>query len=262
MSISLTLRLALLLVDPPLKKNDLLHSIYIAEHPKVIVNCFMGDTAAQPLQQLSSIRLSGINSKHEKHEKHRDIAWRSTNGVKRPRAVGNCMFVDLIKGHGQFSSEEPISATWRCQRLILARASTRLQVAFSDAISRSVASSAGVEEMSSFNYDTFDKAAWNSTWEGKQFTRLWEQRENLELLRYKLRQNIQTIRRVAPKVIPSGPRTYAIAIAEQQENDLVEWTDLEAMAEYINQVIVRTTDSYLQTVAAREATVSNFQARR
>jgi hypothetical protein len=184
---------------------------------------------------------------------------------------GQCMFDDLILDLEDFSTSSPSSSTHRCRRLILARVTATLQETFSDVIRHSVASSVGVDEMSSFDFDTFNKAAWNSAWEGKKFTRLWEQRENLELLRYRLRQNIRTIRKINSSPLPllsQNPHGKASTaqpfskFLEQEQQDLSEWEELENMVEYINEVIVRTTDNYLQTVAAREAQVSNFQARR
>lgn len=191
------------------------------------------------------------------------------------------MFDDLLVIDHGCPSREPSSAAYGSRRLVLARAALTFQGAFSDAYNLAVSSTAGIElsqEMSSLDFANLEKKAWDSKWEGRRFTKLWEQRENLELLRYKLRHNTQTIKRLGktPKGIEhdylgyeggfDSPKDKMKQLAErvhvQEQDDLGEWISLDETAEYINQVVVRTTESYLQTVSARESQASNFQALR
>lgn len=254
------------------------------------LNCFQdGDLA--PLPMLSKVQYHSEN--HRPQVQTRLLTPQETPCIAaklaykprfQPSGTSNSMLQDLLDADHGIPSSDPSTSTFGCRRLILARAAATLQTAFSDALNASMSSSTGVDEMSSFNFDTFETTAWNSHWEGKKFTGLWEQRENLELLRYKLHQNRQVIQKTIrdkdnPAVIPkdsSHPddpankttadleyhRNAQLLMYHQEENDRLEWVDLDNTAEYINQVIVRTTASYLQTVQAREAQVSNFQARR
>jgi hypothetical protein len=147
------------------------------------------------------------------------------------------------------------------------------QAAFSAAYNIALASTAGIQvtkEMSSLDFANLERRAWRSEWGGRRFTKLWEQRENLELLRYRLRQNIQTIESLTLKDqdlkdLKEDFRSYMghpiapvlqrkiLADYQQQQNDLREWKNLDKTADYINELVVRTTESYLQTVAARES---------
>jgi hypothetical protein len=306
--------IAVILVDPPLG-GALANAIYV-EDPKEPTKrswypCKLSEFAAEPLPRINL----------------------AESIIRKPKyPVGRSVFKDLQKiSHGQ-PSGNPWSITYGFRRLILAYATATLQRAFSRAINVQTVSTVGMdleitEEISTFDFKEFERRAWNAEWEGRKFTKLWEQRENLELLRYKLRQNIQTIKRLVPKnfggtnfitpalspvfspnpliesftsgvqpnvgeaqqggdaqpevgeahaegeevvtessseaemVLEWKKRKYIRAMQQQELDELREWTDLEATVEYINQVILRTTDNYLQTVAAGEAKVANFQAR-
>jgi hypothetical protein len=190
------------------------------------------------------------------------------------------MFDDLMVVDHGYISRLPSTAAHGSRRLVLARVANTFQDAYSEAYQLVLKSSAGVkvsEEMSTLNISDLERRAWNSEWEGRRFTKLWEARENLELQRYKLRRNMQTMERLTLKVEevqdlfePRLKHEYAedgrhrreigMVCYKQEQNDLQEWLSLEQTAEYINQVIVRTTDSYLQTVQARQSQASNFQA--
>jgi hypothetical protein len=232
---------AIVLVDPPLSPN-LKRAIYIEDEDDIWARawqpCRKNNKPRAPLPRLS--QLGNGNSLSP---------------------LGESMFEDLLVMQHGVPSKLPSSVTYGCRRLVLAYMTDTFQRAFSSAINLATASSVGLDlskEMSSFDFKEFEKKAWNSDWSGRRFTKLWEQREDLELLQYKLRQNIQTIRRLTLHEPHDG--SPANIIQRQEQDDLSEWLDLESMAEYVNKVVLRTTDSYLQTVSAGQAQVANFQA--
>jgi hypothetical protein len=216
--------------------------------------------------------------------------------------LGESMLHDLKAiYHGQ-PTKDPCSITHGSRQLVLAIAAATVQRTYSKALDLQAKSTLGLEitkEMSSFDFKEFENRAWNAEWEGRRFTKLWDQREDLELLRLKLRRNIQTIKGLAipdhqkelqpsatnptqftlagawpsrtkpppkltstdGKVLPDWKaKQYFRALNKQEQDELREWMELEDTTEYINQVILRTTDSYMQTVGAGQAQVSNFQA--
>ncbi|KAH9225071.1 hypothetical protein DL95DRAFT_452786 [Leptodontidium sp. 2 PMI_412] len=142
---------------------------------------------------------------------------------------------------------------------------------YSKALDLQVKFTVGLEiskELSPFGFKEFEKRAWNTEWQGRRFTKLWAQREDLEFLRLKLRRNIQTIKGLAtpdrqeqqhstsspfpigiagawpgpPKSPPKltnatgkplpewKTKQYFRALSQQEQDELREWTELEDTA--------------------------------
>lgn len=258
------------MVDPPLRVSGSGGAIYVEKQDESgagqapeWIDVRSNDAYIEPPPRLSDLPFS---------------AWESMNVP-----LGISMFEDLLCIDHGHPFQEPSSAAYGSRRLILARTANTFQAAFSAVYDLALASTAGIkvsEEMSSLDFANLEKRAWRSEWEGRRFTQLWEQRENLELLRYRLRQNIQAIEKLTPdanylKMVRESLQSqinykkpslwvqrHILAFYKQQQNDLLEWQSLDKTADYINEVVVRTTESYLQTVAARESQASNFQATR
>jgi hypothetical protein len=258
---------ALLLVDPPLL--DTKPMIYVERHDQNGVEL-----------ALQGMKITSNNAFIERPPRLSDLSYPAHTKKRFPRGIS--MYDDLLLIQHGYLHEKPSDAANGSRRLVLAREANTFQAAFSAAYSLALASTAGIpvtEEMSSLDFANLERRAWRSEWEGRRFTKLWEQRENLELLRYRLRQNIQTIESLTSKdqnpKNPKGDRDpdrndprvqemerKILADYKQQQNDLQEWKNLDKTADYINELVVRTTESYLQTVAARESQASNFQATR
>lgn len=184
------------------------------------------------------------------------------------RLEGKSMLDDLrALGHLEVF-ENPSNVAFGCRQLVLARSATTMQLAFDNAF-ESTFQSAGLDLhlMKTTNYKNFDIRPWDSKWEGRVFTKLWEHKEELEQMRYRLLRNIQTIQTlrrshisetymalVDPCSLKSLTRAYA------EEGELDEWKELDGTAQYILGLISRTFESYLQTVSARQAQDSNAQA--
>ena len=107
----------------------------------------------------------------------------------------------------------------------------------------------------------------------KRFKRLWKLREDLEFLRYKLQQNIKVVTRIEKAIKKLQDDTSEIeshglvfsAIAEvlaDEEEDLLEWHDIEALESFSLQIMDPTTECCLQTVQAANSQLANTQARR
>lgn len=161
------------------------------------------------------------------------------------------MFDDLLAPH-QARATSPVSATHRCQRLVLARNVVITQQVASETAALTVESALGVQKLADIDFNNFEQKAWTVDWKRSIFTRLWMHRQNVEHSLFALQRNIKTIRR----------------LAKSQDNNvddddyLQEWGDLEALLEYTVRGVKRTTGSYLQTVAASDAQFANIQARR
>ncbi|KAK4452214.1 hypothetical protein QBC34DRAFT_436010 [Podospora aff. communis PSN243] len=171
-----------------------------------------------------------------------------------------------------------------CCRVIMAKTSVEMQKMFGDAYRLKLASALELDlrDIAAFNFKDFDRRAWNLEWEGRRFTRLWKKREELELMRFKLKLNIGTVQtlfsedtdlgrrsreRLATddKVEESGKNAPLRRLEQQQVRsqmklDLAEWENLELMADYADEMIKRITESYLQTVAACQASAATAQA--
>jgi hypothetical protein len=189
-----------------------------------------------------------------------------TDSSGPPTPEGISMFDDLVSFDQSIKNiRHAADATFWCRRLVLARTAAAMHTILLETISLAATSAVGLEAITDFSYDTFEKNAWTTKWTGAKFAQLWEQREDLELVRFKLHQSIKTVRTVT-----GVPYTYKLryerpALEElemQEREDLKEWEELESIGEYMFQIIARTTDSYLQTVQAGEAQMSNSQARR
>ncbi|KAK1753901.1 hypothetical protein QBC47DRAFT_385170 [Echria macrotheca] len=221
----------------------------------------------------------------EDDPRHSDVHWARCKGTfadirPLPRVsglhdripIGKCMFDDIVHlGEVNYIPRNVWDATRTCRRLVLAHTAARVQKIFSDAYDLKMISALNLdlEDIASFNFKNFDERAWNLKWEGRRFTRLWERREDLELIRFKLRFNIKMIESVTPsdkEVSEPGKSGKGVEnrtlIREQlqDQRDLDGWKELDRNAEYIEQMIQRATDSYLQTVAACEAFYSSIQA--
>lgn len=195
------------------------------------------------------------------------------HGIERLQGKSS-IFDDLTISDGaedykqRFLTNSPTSATFWCRRLLLARTAASMHKSLLETISLAATSAVGLDEIAQFSYDTFEKSAWTTKWTGEKFTRLWEQRENLELMRFKLDQSTRTIQYLMIEADKedfsretSQPKGFRETL-EQEQEDLREWRELERLGQYMFQIITRTTDSYLQTVQTAEAQMSNRQARR
>lgn len=168
----------------------------------------------------------------------------------------------------------------------MAKSAATVRKVFTDTVNLQTLSATNLDwdDIASLNFDDFDNNAWDLEWQGRRFTLLWKQREGLELLRYNLQRNIQTMQKLTlpeldpipwPKTVQNlrdekkaGPTQdnleadkFSLSVRYQDRIDLREWNDLARTAEYLDQMVQRTTDSYLQTVAACNAQASSVQAK-
>ncbi|KAK3291901.1 uncharacterized protein B0H64DRAFT_242521 [Chaetomium fimeti] len=174
-----------------------------------------------------------------------------------------------------------------CCHMVMAKTAVEMQQMFGDAYRLKLVSALELDlrDIAAFNFKDFDHRAWNLKWEGRRFTRLWKKREELELLRYRLKLNIRTVENILnsgdfyPRSIVSTrheidsnrrrreleltqerQRELELNWERQAELELTEWKNLELTADYADEMIRRTTESYLQTVAACQASAATAQA--
>lgn len=159
----------------------------------------------------------------------------------------------LLPDYGN-ATNLPSSSTYRCRRLILAKAAAVANSAMTETLNLTKLASSGVEDIAEFNFDKFDEKFWRDEWRGEFFTDLWELREDLELMGCKFRQNRKVIERIM--------KLNGIEGSNQQAQDLEEWDNVMDTKDYAFKIMERTTDSYLQTVQATGAQFANLQARR
>jgi hypothetical protein len=125
------------------------------------------------------------------------------------------------------------------------------------------------------DFTNLKKEAWNdSNWKGEFFTQLWELREDLELMRYRLELNLSVINRLAhvkekeleSRIAETGtahPQSEAVRLQARLRQvgcDVEEWNKLVQMNDYAFKLMTRTSETYVQTVGAANTQFANDQA--
>ena len=188
--------------------------------------------------------------------------------LKDTSMTGSSMFDDLLQRNGYtYLSKRPVSATYWCQRLVLARVAAVVNSALVETIALTAKASRGVKNIADFNFENFEQRAWSDQWRGEFFTYLWEIREDLELMGYRLYQNLKVLKRLATSddygsVDKKHGKPKELRARQRVEDDLAEWENLQDLEVYMFKIMERTTESYLQTVQATGAQFANIQARR
>jgi hypothetical protein len=146
----------------------------------------------------------------------------------------------------------PEDWTFQCRRIVLAKTAAVVQSALVETWQLTRNASLGVKRMAEFDFKNKKQEAWTDKWKGEFFTQLWELREDLELMRYRLELDIRTLERIRGR---SG------WLNDQVELGMQEWVELQKMSEYAFQLIERTTNTYVQTVGATNTQFANEQAK-
>lgn len=157
--------------------------------------------------------------------------------------------------------------------MILTRTASVIRSADLKTVNITLSAATGIDKIANFSFDTSERKAWPVEWQVKRFKRLWKLREDLEFLRYKLQQNIKVVTRIEKAIKKLQDDTSEIeshglvfsAIAEvlaDEEEDLLEWHDIEALESFSLQIMDPTTECCLQTVQAANSQLANTQARR
>ena len=196
------------------------------------------------------------------------------------------MFDDLLSSHQGYVSKEPISATYQCLRIVLAKAVSAVDSSVGEAVR--ITRNAAFETMKfrEFDFDNFEKEAWAEKWKKDHFTALWSIREDLELMSYRLESNRRIIKKLKglDKSADSNYLHYTLLslnsdrgimmekgeknnislteLRRQAEYDWQEWENLKDVEEYTFKLIARTTETYIQAVEATSAQFANIQALR
>jgi hypothetical protein len=90
----------------------------------------------------------------------------------------------------------PINATYHCRRLVLAKTAIAVDAAVSETLSLTFRAMTNLQTITKFDFEKFDKNAWNDEWRGEFFTQLWELREEVELLGYRMNNNMRVLKKV------------------------------------------------------------------
>ncbi|KAL5380068.1 hypothetical protein DPSP01_008104 [Paraphaeosphaeria sporulosa] len=104
--------------------------------------------------------------------------------------------------------------------------------------------STGVQKLADFDFSNLEHKAWSDEWKGKLFTQLWELREELEILQYKMQVNRQTLSQLY-----------------EGDNKLLGWDKLLRTNNYAIQLMNRTTDTYVQAIGSTAAQFANEQTK-
>lgn len=87
----------------------------------------------------------------------------------------------------------PYGWAYRCCSIVLARNASTVQSSYAETWRLTYKASAGVKNLVDFDYDKVENKAWSDDWKGEFFSQLWELREELELMQYKLQRNKQVL---------------------------------------------------------------------
>ncbi|GAP89061.2 putative magnesium and cobalt transport protein [Rosellinia necatrix] len=187
---------------------------------------------------------------------------RQRNKVQKPTMSKSpkvqSMF-DQLSGFKNYPQEAktPLQATYYARRVILARISAFVMVALQDVILLTSRAATGVKSIRDFSLEEIGINGWAGKWKGEFFTDLWELREELEEMGYKLERNLRTVKRISK--IESSVRGEDDS-SRQNACDLAEWLNLEATEKYMFKILERTSKAYVDAVQATSAQVANDQA--
>lgn len=101
--------------------------------------------------------------------------------------------LDETTGAKPPSSMETYKWAEYCCSVVLARNAYSVQSLFSATWDLVVRASTGVKNMADFDFAKLERQAWSDKWKGDFFTQLWELREELESLQYRLNMNYQVL---------------------------------------------------------------------
>lgn len=157
---------------------------------------------------------------------------------------------------------EPLQWTSQCRRLVLAKTASVVQSALVETWKLTYKASTGVKQMANFDFAELERKAWSDDWKGEFFTQLWELREDLELMRYRLETNQRDLHRIANIERSSKGLTERdeLVARKQLDLDMQEWERLGEMNDYAFKLMNRTTETYVQAIGATSAQFANAQA--
>lgn len=104
-------------------------------------------------------------------------------------------FDDVDEKTGSKPPSEMETYKWAeyCCSVVLARNAYNVQTLFSATWNLVLRASTGVKNMADFDFAKLERQAWSDEWKGEFFTQLWELREELESLQYRLNMNYQVL---------------------------------------------------------------------
>jgi hypothetical protein len=164
----------------------------------------------------------------------------------------------------------PLQWTSQCRRLVLAKTASVVQLALVETWKLTYKASTGVKQMANFDFAELERKTWSDDWKGEFFTQLWELREDLELMRYRLETNRRDLNRIADieklyedpseRTHKESPGRRMLGAKEQRDLDMQEWVRLGEMNDYAFKLMNRTTETYVQAIGATSAQFANAQA--
>ncbi|KAH8754648.1 hypothetical protein F5883DRAFT_573362 [Diaporthe sp. PMI_573] len=171
---------------------------------------------------------------------------------------GSTSLFDELKGLDYWALDgQPLDAGYHSRRLVLAKTAIAVDSLVADTFNLTLKASLGLKTIANFNFDKIEEKSWTEQWRGDIFTDLWELGEDLELLGDRMELNTKTITSLL-EVSDKSPITLE---KTQEWDDISEWRDLERRRQYALQTMARTTESYVQSVAATGASFANLQAK-
>jgi type II secretory pathway component PulJ len=192
------------------------------------------------------------------------------------------MYDRLCSPHQGYFTENPVSATYYCRRLVLASTASEIYSSLDATYRLTLTASSNAKTLADLDFENFPAEAWSTEFKGPFFTDLGELREDLELVGFRLKQNMITVRILSR--LDTERRDYryytlkdsgyrgeiddhlswwdenVTAVTVQVDHDLDQWDSLKDMENYTYDLMKRTTDSYVQTVQATSARLANKQA--
>ena len=116
-------------------------------------------------------------------------------------------FDDLDEKKQVVSPPETATYKWAeyCCSIVLARNASTVHSSFLDTWRLVGKASTGVKKLADFDFAKLEREAWSDDWKGQFFTQLWELREELEMMQYRLNMNQQVMTSLMKsKVQPAG----------------------------------------------------------
>jgi hypothetical protein len=213
------------------------------------------------------IPISQHNQRKTHIEKPGVYVFESTDGRQSgPNSVQSVsttplMLDELVQGQHVVNSSHPVGATTFARRLLLARTSLAVGEMTRATVELTAAATQGLKDLTKFDIEKLDHHMWVGEWTPKFFAELWILREELGLLGDVMNRNIGLLQRLNRRLNVKKDSKTAWE-REQVEIDLDEWQELEASRTYAYELMGRTKDAYLETIATNGAQFANAQAMR
>ena len=113
-------------------------------------------------------------------------------------AKNKSMFEELVEIVRRRRTKRNYALDWtvECRRIVLAKSAAAMQSALIETWGLTAKASIGVKRVANFDFKKLSDGAWSDDWKGDFFTELWELKEDLDLMRYRLEMNKRTIERL------------------------------------------------------------------